>query len=174
MSKWLSRLATLLAEENAGTPTPRNCQNRQKGLVAVLAVGREGGAEKFSPANEASVATAATPLAAPPPHRLSKAEADEAHAQAWSDGECARYTGRAMQLMRRGLAVGDANDLAEALHLRDVRGDERRMCLECNHLQGRRAKWRCGNHARAGLGGNPGLADVWATRLQRCPGFMER
>lgn len=100
------------------------------------------------------------------PYHLSRAEADAAHAEPWDDATIGRFTVRALLFLRRGLNATDADDLAERLHLRDVRGDERRMCVECTHLRG----GRCRNHKAAGLL----TADVsreLATTLQRCAGF---
>ncbi len=85
-------------------------------------------------------------------YRLSAAEADEAHAEPWDDAAIARFVARVALLMRRGYSVGDADDLAERLH-----------------LAGRPGAWRCGNHRAAGIGRE--LPAALVTRPQRCPGF---
>jgi hypothetical protein len=51
--------------------------------------------------------------------------------------------------------------------IRDREGDDRRLCLECSHLQG---SGRCGNHVRAGVGRDLPLELV--LMLQRCPGLQ--
>lgn len=108
-------------------------------------------------------------LAEPRPHRLTRAEANAAHAEPWDDATCGRFVARVALLMRRGLSPGDADDLAERLHLRDVQGDDRRLCLECLHLTGRAGTWRCGNARAAGVGAD--LPAVIVALPQRCPGF---
>jgi len=103
------------------------------------------------------------------PYRLSKAEGDAAHAEPWDDAAIARFVGRVSLLIRRGFNATDADDLAERLHLRDVQGDERRLCVECRHLAGRTGTWRCGNARIAGVGHE--LPAELATTMQRCAGF---
>lgn len=104
-------------------------------------------------------------------YRLSAAEADEAHAEPWDDAAIARFVARVALFMRRGIGAGDADDLAERLHRRDVQGDDRRLCIECAHLAGRPGAWRCTNARAAGVGSE--LPRGLATRLQRCGGFQE-
>lgn len=70
---------------------------------------------------------------------------------------------------RLAQADAAADDLAERLHLRDVRGDDRRLCVECIHLAGRPGAWRCSIHRAAGVGRD--LPTAWVTLPQRCPGF---
>jgi hypothetical protein len=100
------------------------------------------------------------------PYRLTKAQADAAHARPWDDAAIARFVTRVGTFLRRGLNATDADDLAERLHLRDVQGDDRRLCLECACYR----TGRCSNHQRAGLHSADVGRDL-ATRLQRCPGF---
>jgi len=102
------------------------------------------------------------------PHKLARAEADAAHAEPWDEAAIARFVARVALFMRRGLNATDADDLAERLHLRDVRGDDRRMCLECTHLR----RGRCGNHKAAGLL-TAEVSRELATTLQRCAGFRQ-
>lgn len=100
------------------------------------------------------------------PHRLSPVEADEAHHEPWDDAVIERFTVRVMRFMRHGMTATDADDLAERLHLRDIRLDDRATCVECRHWR----RGRCDNHVEAGLlTGDVGL-DL-ATALQRCLGF---
>lgn len=102
------------------------------------------------------------------PYALTKAEAGTAHAQPWSASAIARFSGRLGLALRRGFSGGDADDLAERLHLRDVQDDDRRMCLECSHLD---ARGRCrAAEAGAVLGADPRLEPV-PTILMRCEAF---
>lgn len=111
--------------------------------------------------------TAGSPPAGP--YRLTPAAADLAHAQPWSEADCQRFTVRVVHLVRRGFDASDADDLAEALHLRDVQGDELRLCAECAHLRGNPGPWRCGQPHVSGMG--HALAAQVVTLPQRCPGF---
>lgn len=102
-------------------------------------------------------------------YRLSPSEADEAHAEPWGDADCGRFVQRVTLFLRRGIGATDADDLAERLHLRDVRADDRRLCVECRHMAGRPGAWRCGNARAAGVG--PELPGELVMQLQRCAGF---
>lgn len=111
-------------------------------------------------------------LATPPepqdrPHRLSQVESDVAHAQPWDEAACGRFAARVGLFLRRGIGATDADDLAERLHLRDVRGDDRWLCVECQHWR----PGRCGNYRQAGLVTSE--ISGWETVLQRCPGHKE-
>lgn len=105
------------------------------------------------------------------PHKLTPIEAAEAHAKPWDDAAIARFQARMALFLRRGIAPVDANDLTERLHLRDVHGDDRALCVECRHLVGRAGDWRCGNHRAAGVGRD--LPAVLTTTMQRCPVFVD-
>lgn len=102
----------------------------------------------------------------PRPYKLSKAQGDDAHAFAWDESTCARFTGRLGRFLRLGIDATDADDLAERLVLRDRTGDDRTMCCECSHYR----PGRCGNHRHAGLQAS-GVGRDLAVMLQRCPGF---
>ena len=99
------------------------------------------------------------------PHRLMPAEADRAHAQPWDDAACANFVARVTLFLRRRVDVEDADDIAERLHLRDVDGDKRVVCLECSHYR----PGRCGNYLGAELQSAEVGRDL-AARLQHCPG----
>ena len=100
--------------------------------------------------------------AAPSPHALTRAEADEAHREPWDDAACATFVRRVARFVRLG--ISDAHALATRLHLRDVRGDDRVVCCECQHYRA----GHCARHRQAGLHSTEvGLA--LATTLQRCP-----
>ena len=100
------------------------------------------------------------------PYRLTLAQGDAAHAEAWDDGAIARFQTRVVRLVRLGFDADDADDLAERLHLRDVEGEDRTLCVECSHYR----PGRCGNHRDAGLH-TAELARDTAVTLQRCTGF---
>ena len=102
------------------------------------------------------------------PYRLTREQGDAAHAEAWDDGAIARFHARVRRLVRLGIATDDADDLAELLHLRDVEGDDRTLCVECNHYR----PGRCGSHAAAGLR-TADMARAIAVTLQRCAGFAK-
>lgn len=53
----------------------------------------------------------------------------------WGDKEIARFQFRTALFRRRGIPEGYADELADRLFERDFEGDDRRMCLECKHLQ---------------------------------------
>ena len=104
------------------------------------------------------------------PYKLTQGEADAAHAEPWNNAACARFVARVSLFLRRGINATDADDLAERLHLRDVHGDDRVMCVECRHLGGRAGDWRCSNHRAADVGRE--LPAVLTTTMQRCAGFV--
>jgi hypothetical protein len=101
------------------------------------------------------------------PHALTRQQLDEAHAAAWNEKVIETFVGRAFHFVRLGFNVADADDLSELLHLRDVRRDDRVLCIECQHHRlGTRDG--CANEQQAG----PRLRGSHApTQLQRCPGF---
>jgi len=78
---------------------------------------------------------------------------------------------RLTQFVRLGLPANTAGLMADRLLERDHEGDDRRVCLECQHLHGRPDRWRCGSHKSAGLG-EAGLPGEWPLLLQRCPAFQ--
>lgn len=98
------------------------------------------------------------------PHRLSPEDADRAHLTEWDDTTIATFTKRVTLFLRRGINATDADDLAEALVLRDRDGDDRRLCVECSHLR----RTVCNSDA-----GMDGYVGDMLTMLQRCPGFEE-
>lgn len=91
------------------------------------------------------------------------------HSSAMNSQELGAFAARLAHFTDKGLHHDDAEALADRLVLRDRDGDDRRLCLECSHLQGAR-RWRCGNWERAGMAPE-GLAPELVLMLQRCPGF---
>lgn len=117
MGKWLARLAALDDDEKSlGTPSPATDKTDRRGVLAVLAVERRGGARDFSRALLAANEGASRP------YRLSSADADRCHWPLWTDAEVARFVARVALFLRRGISATDADDLAEALVLRDRDG----------------------------------------------------
>lgn len=99
-------------------------------------------------------------------YRLTRQQADDAHAEAWNDEDIQTFNLRRDTLMRGGFHEDDADDLAERLTLRDRELDDRHVCTECKHYRLR----RCGNRRLAGLD-SPDVGRALVTLLQRCPGF---
>ena len=115
---------------------------------------------------------ASTAEGAAGPYSLSLAEGDRAHASAWDDAAIARFQARAGRLAALGFDGADAEDIAEALVLRDAERDDRAACVECRSLAGFRGSgFRCGRPAAAGLHGRD-VGEALAVRLQRCPAFQ--
>jgi hypothetical protein len=88
--------------------------------------------------------------------------------QSWSHytpanaAEIARMAARVERAEALGLSAREADALADRLHLRDREGDDRRLCIECQHIRASGTGWRC-----ASLGSIP--REWVATQLQRCP-----
>lgn len=96
----------------------------------------------------------------PRPYRLSREQADRAHLLPWSEAVIHLFLRRQDRLQRLGLGEGDAEDLAERLHLRDVDLDDRSVCVECGHA---RDLSRCSASA-----GTPAAT----AQLHRCGAFV--
>ena len=104
------------------------------------------------------------------PYRLTPAQAQMLVADPPDEPASARRQARAAAIHRRGFNAQEATDLADVLWLRDLQGDHRHLCLECNHLAGSvLGGWRCGSHRAAQVGRD--LPAVLVTMAQRCPGF---
>lgn len=83
------------------------------------------------------------------------------------------FRNRLARFGAKGLQQADAEALADRLVLRDRDGDDRRVCVECQHLQGAFA-WRCGNWRAAGIAMQASDASIGrdlGLLLQRCGGF---
>ena len=81
------------------------------------------------------------------------------HAPA-SDAELHTMSERQSRFERLGLGWLEAGRAADVLLLRDGGLDDRRLCLECDHLRGRPGAWRC-----------PAPGAPMVATLQRCPAF---
>jgi hypothetical protein len=53
----------------------------------------------------------------------------------WTDAEITRFTKRVALFGRRGIAPAKAEAMADHCALRDQEKDDRRFCVECEHLQ---------------------------------------
>lgn len=86
----------------------------------------------------------------------------------WDDADIAQAGRYMRQAGRHGFDLDLAERITDHLMLRDRQLDDRRMCIECSHLD---HAGRCGT-ARAGrlVGAGRDLQPVKAV-LMRCPGF---
>jgi len=117
-------------------------------------------------------AVAAEPFEWPHPEPALTLEADRScwpHSQAMNSGEIDTFTARLGRFTDKGMAYDQAEALADKLVQRDREGDDRRLCLECRHLQGA-GRWRCGNWQQADVA-REGLARDLVLMLQRCDGY---
>lgn len=88
-----------------------------------------------------------------------------------TDRQINTFTVRVARFTEKGLRPDFSRRLAETLAIRDQEGDDRRLCLECVHLQGH-GSWRCGNWKLADVP-HDGLPRVVVPMLQRCDGFQK-
>jgi hypothetical protein len=83
---------------------------------------------------------------------------------------------RATRFNSMGVIERDTKDLVDALLKRDRDLDDRRLCLECQHLGGYgQSSWRCGNWQAAGVAiraRDAQLPVALVLLLQRCTGFQ--
>ena len=100
------------------------------------------------------------------------------HSSAMNGAEIDIFTLRTSQFAKKGVNRDDADQLADTLVHRDREGDDRRVCLECQHLTGYGAtSWRCGNWQAAGIAikaRDAGLPAELVHKLQRCDGFTNK
>jgi hypothetical protein len=90
------------------------------------------------------------------------------HTQAMNTREIDTFAERLALFTEKGLNYADAERLADTLVIRDREGDDRRLCLECTHLQGA-GRWRCVNWQAADVP-RVGLARDLVMMLRRCNG----
>lgn len=107
--------------------------------------------------------------------RLSRTEAErlarlDAH-PAPTVRKTVTFTARLSRFSDKGLSLAEAEWLVDKLATRDRDRDDRRLCLECAHLQGC-GPWRCGNWQAADVG-RQWLARDLVLILQRCDGFRD-
>jgi hypothetical protein len=140
---------------------------------------RQSKAELLAALTETSTIGTGSPIEPPTPRltaparrpfSLTTGELDEAHREAWTAADIARFIARVAAVQRRGFAECDAEDVAERLHLLDVQSEGRVLCLGCRHLSSTSTLgWRCGNHRAAGMPRE--LTTEVVALPQRCPGF---
>ena len=87
---------------------------------------------------------------------------------ALSDREIGRFLYRVALFQRRGCSEARAEAFADRLALRDQQRDDRRMCIECSHLQQRGTCFAAASGAMRGVARR--LEPVKLV-LQRCPNF---
>ena len=96
------------------------------------------------------------------------------HSEAMNTQEISRFIQRVDNWAWKGVAQPEAEMLADELMRRDRNGDDRKLCVECRHLQGGAGPWRCGNAqaSEVAVGAPNGELPKGLVRLlQRCPGF---
>jgi hypothetical protein len=85
------------------------------------------------------------------------------------------FMARLNQFTSRGVNHPQAEALAALLTNPDRGGDDRRLCLECQHLTGyATGSWRCNNWSQAGVAiraQDAGIPHDLVCQLQRCSGF---
>ena len=89
---------------------------------------------------------------------------------AMTTAEIDTFMARVALFGRQGLALAQAQALADRLVTRDRDGDDRRMCLECAHLNGA----RCNNWSAALIAiraRDAFMPPELLRLLQHCPGF---
>lgn len=96
------------------------------------------------------------------------------HSQAMTGREIDTFTARLARFTDKGMRLDAAESVADRLMQRDREQDDRRLCMECNHLSGVGA-WRCGNWPPTGVAiatRDAQLAGETAQQLKRCDRFM--
>jgi hypothetical protein len=83
------------------------------------------------------------------------------------------FTARLALFTERGLSLDDAQVQADKLARRDLEHDDRRLCLECQHLSGNVEARRCSQWRKQGIG-SPAIPADLATMLKRCADFDDR
>lgn len=92
------------------------------------------------------------------------------HTLAMNSAEIDSFNARVQLFIRRGIGSTQAEGLADDFVIRDRDGDDRRLCLECQHLRGGGRSWAC-NQWRAAGHGAAGIPADMVMLLQRCDGF---
>ncbi len=86
---------------------------------------------------------------------------------AMSPAEINTFLARQRLFLSRGASADMAEALADRMVRRDREGDDRGLCLECQHLRGS-GPYRCAVPRRADLR-QPDIPRVLALTIQRCP-----
>lgn len=91
------------------------------------------------------------------------------HSEAMNRQEIEIFKVRLTRFTDKGMPLAQVEKAADRLVIRDRENDDRALCLECTHLQGK-GRWRCENW-RAAEVAQERLAPDLITMLQRCPGL---
>lgn len=176
MGGWLARLKNeKVPDAHATKPTKPPQGDEKAGFVGFVAYPptpfqKIGAVDSVAVKSEAPAANDCPPSAIAPvtdPDRWCWP-----HSVAWNSKEIDTFTARLARFTDKGVSYDEAERLADALVIRDREGDDRRLCLECPHLQGF-GRWRCGNWQAADVA-RQGLARDLVLMLQRCGGFAAR
>lgn len=157
--KWLQRL------KSAPTPNANATKPTEPGFVGFVAC-PDGASENFTTPQQ-------------PPANEANADPDRwcwPHGAAMNTAEIDIFTARLARFTDKGLTLDDAEALADKLVTRDRANDNRRLCLECAHLQGV-GRWSCSNWKQAAIGtraADAGLAHGMVVAPQHCAGFKEQ
>jgi hypothetical protein len=150
-------------EEEVATRGARNFATAIPAIPATQPEGEETTVAKIATVAVANPKEAQTQLAPEPPKpepRLSWSDYTPA-----SEGELARMAARTEAFERMGLTFDEIDLVVDRLLRRDREGDDRHLCIECQHVRGSATGWRC--DALRGA-----IPPDWVTiRLQRCPTF---
>jgi hypothetical protein len=173
MGGWLARLKNEKAPDpHAREPRQPSQENKAAGFLGLQAY-PPAPFQKIGVVDSVTVKPAPTAANdAPAPATEPAADPDRwcwPHSTAMNTGEIGTFTARLARFTARGVSYDEAERLADVLVIRDHEGDDRRLCLECAHLQGV-GRWRCGNWKLADAA-RDGLARDLVKMLQRCPGF---
>jgi hypothetical protein len=197
---WLAKLKELkevnLPEEGEilqklpSPPTP-TLQKLQKEVLVVSVGSLLGTSENLSSDNSAlkeiqEEDIKSEPILLPNPNNDGYVSNNPVRSLAWSAVEIDTFICRRHRFTEKRLDLDNAESIVETLLFRDREVDNRRLCLECVHLQGDAQRgWRCAK-VRYGQGNNRSLLAAhpitrqamvlpmeYVYQLQRCHGFQE-
>jgi hypothetical protein len=163
---WLARL------KNTENNPEDALQNLQKPDFVGF-VGTQCGPFQNSKGNSAS-------LLASFPHPVNNAAAPDpvtspsSYGTAMTEQELDVLVERMALFIDRDLSMDDAEVTAVRLTYRDREMDDRRLCLECQHLFGGADSRRCSQWQKVGQINGPAIPGELVTLLQRCAGFINR
>ena len=168
MSTWLARLKNQSTPGTGATKPTKPTRDTPEGGFVGFVAHPQGHIQKF----DGAVANPENPAANAPaidPDRWCWP-----HGPAMSTTEIDTFTARLARFTDKGLPLANAEALADGLVKRDREMDDRRLCLECVHLQGGTGRWRCGKAVAAGVGlraADGQIPSDLAHQQQHCAGF---
>lgn len=163
MSIWLARLKIQNTPRTGATKPMKPTQDTLEGGFVGFVAHPQWHIQKF----DGAVALPEIPAANAP--TIDHDRCCWPNSDAMRGQEIDNLTARLARFTDKGASLDDAERLADKLVIRDREGDDRRLCLECSHLQGV-GRWRCGNWQAADVT-RMGLARDLVLMLQRCAGF---